>query len=226
MITKIFTPVIFCLSLSFTPVVFASTLDEYLTPDELAAELLLPPTETSTPVSPFTPEQILRTYGVDVYSEFPIVIAVSKASQTATVYYEGRVYHNFLISTGREKWETSKSGKRYFTATPSGWYSPKRYVRKHWSETWDALMEYAIFFNGGIAVHATTSDHYNELGSKASGGCVRAHPENAKWFWDLSLSRKKALVPYFTRRGQLVTNRDGSLKRHMASGTLIIVADY
>lgn len=203
-------------------------LDDLLTPEEIAAELgLTEPTLSNSPqIEPFSPEQVYEAYGVDVYREFPVVIYVSKVSQTATVYQNGQRVNYFLISTGREQWETSKSGRQYFTGTPAGWFSPQRYVQKHWSNTWQAMMEFAIFFNGGIAVHATTPDHYKELGTKASGGCVRAHRDQAAWFWNLSLANRKANVPYFTTQGQILRNADGSIKRRMASGTLVIVSSY
>jgi len=209
-------------SLASTP-----QLDDLMTPDEISAEIgITEPTDLSPQVEPFSPAQIYDTYGVDIYSEFPVVIVVSKGSQTATVYHNGNRVNHFLISTGREKYERAKSGRWYTTTTPTGWFSPKRYVRRYYSGTWDALMEYAIFFNGGIALHATTPDHYKELGHRASGGCVRMHKTNAIWFWNLSLSEGRANVPYFTRGGQILRNRDGSIKRHQASGTLIIVTSY
>lgn len=203
------------------------SLDDVLTPDELATELgITDSTKPSPQVEPFTPDQIRDTYGVNLYSEFPVVIVISKGSQTGTVYHYGNLVNRFLISTGRERWETARSGRTYFTSTPSGWFSPKRYVQTYWSDTWEARMDYAIFFNGGIALHATTPDHYKELGRRASGGCVRMHKTNALWFWNLSLSHRIAYVPYFTRGGQLLRNRDGSIRRHRGSGTLVIVTSY
>lgn len=208
---------------------FASSpeLDDLMTPDELAAEVgTTESMDLSPQVEPFSPAQIYDTYGVDVYSQFPVVIVVSKASQTATVYHNGQHVNQFLVSTGRERYERAKSGRWYWTVTPTGWYSPQSYIRSHYSGTWDAIMEYSIFFTGGVALHATTPDHYKDLGHKASGGCVRMHKTNAIWFWNLSLSEKTANVPYFTRGGQLLKNRDGSIKRHAGSGTLIIVTGY
>jgi lipoprotein-anchoring transpeptidase ErfK/SrfK len=41
----------------------------------------------------------------------------------------------------------------------------------------NAPMPYAIFFNGGYAIHGT--DHVKRLGRPASHGCVRLHPRNA-----------------------------------------------
>ncbi len=200
-------------------------LDDLMTPDELAAEIgNTQSTDLSPQVEPFTAEQIFDAYGVDVYAEFPVVIVINKNFQTATVYQNGYQVNSFLVSTGRERWETAKSGRQYFTSTPSGWFAPQSYVRNHWSNTWAALMEYAIFFNGGVALHATTPDHYKELGHTASGGCVRMYKDDAAWFWNLSLANKTANVPYFTRSGQLLRNRDGSIKHHAASGTLVIVS--
>jgi lipoprotein-anchoring transpeptidase ErfK/SrfK len=208
---------------------FASNpeLDDLMTPDELARELdILQPTDLTPQVEPFSPKQIYDTYGVNVYSEFPVVIIVSKGSQTATVYHHGHQANHFLISTGREQYERAKSGRWYFTTTPTGWFAPQSYIRRYWSGTWDALMEYAIFFNGGVALHATTPDHYKDLGRRASGGCVRMTKPNAIWFWDLSLSNKTANVPHFTRGGQILRNSDGSVKRHLGSGTLVIVTSH
>lgn len=208
---------------------FASNpeLDDLMTPDELAADVgITEPTDLSPQVEPFSPAQIYDSYGLNVYAEFPVVVVVSKGSQTATVYHNGYQVNHFLISTGRERYERAKSGRWYFTTTPTGWFSPISYQRTWHSNTWDALMEYAIFFNGGVALHATTPDHYKDLGRPASGGCVRMTKPNAIFVWNLSLSERTANVPYFTRGGQLLRNRDGSIKRHMGSGTLIIVTSY
>jgi lipoprotein-anchoring transpeptidase ErfK/SrfK len=209
---------------------FAATgtpLDDILTPDELATELgINQPTDLSPQIEPLTADQVSDLYGINIYREFPVVIVISKGSQTATVYHYGTQVNRFLISTGREQMETAKSGRRYFTTTPTGWFSPKRYVATYWSDTWEARMDYAIFFNGGVALHATTPDHYKDLGRKASGGCVRMHRTNAIWFWNLSQGYRYASVPYFTRGGQLLRNRDGSIRRHMGNGTLVIVTSY
>ena len=34
-------------------------------------------------------------------------------------------------------------------------------------------MPNAVFFKDGIALHATSSDQYHKLGTRASGGCIR-----------------------------------------------------
>lgn len=201
-------------------------LDDLMTPDEIAEELHLGPTEYTPEIEPLTPEQFYDLYRVNVLHEFPVVMIISKSSQTATVYHYGRFLRRFSVSTGRERWERAKSGRVYFTTTPSGWYSAKRYIRYHYSSTWEAKMEYSIFFNGGVAVHATTPDHYKELGKRASGGCVRMHKSDAIWFWNLSTSYRTASVPYFTRHGRVLKDRHGNIRHHRGAGTLFIVTSH
>lgn len=75
---------------------------------------------------------------------------------------------------------TGKKGK----ATPTGYYQPYLLKKMHYSSKYDnAPMPYSIFFEGGYAIHAT--DAVGKLGSKASHGCVRLHPENAKTLYRL-----------------------------------------
>jgi hypothetical protein len=107
-----------------------------------------------------------------------LVIAVNKASkgpgaQTLTMYENGVEILKQKISTGREKTEKAKSGRVYLSTTPKGFFRPKSIYRDYLSYTWNAPMPNAVFFIGGIALHATTKSHYAELGTRASGGCVR-----------------------------------------------------
>jgi len=49
-----------------------------------------------------------------------------------------------------------------------------------WTSTiYDARMDRAIFFNGGIALHATYDGNISLLGTRQSHGCIRQSPENA-----------------------------------------------
>jgi lipoprotein-anchoring transpeptidase ErfK/SrfK len=101
------------------------------------------------------------------------------------VYLDGQLIHNFLVSTGRETPEIAKSGRQYFSATPTGKFRIDSRYKNYESKTWLAPMPYAQFFNGGIAIHATVKSHYAALGSRDSGGCVRLHLDNAKIVWNL-----------------------------------------
>ena len=106
----------------------------------------------------------------------------------------------FPVSTGRQNWkineagvrecvniktkkvglEKAPSGRKYCTSTPSGVFQPDLLEEKHISKTWNAPMPWAVFFSGGVAVHATGESHYDELGTPASGGCVRMQYDDAK----------------------------------------------
>ena len=107
-----------------------------------------------------------------------LVIAVNKAAkgpnaQTLTMYENGVEILKQKISTGREKTEKAKSGRVYLSTTPKGFFRPTKMYKDYLSYTWNAPMPNAVFFIGGIAIHATTKSHYAELGTRASGGCVR-----------------------------------------------------
>lgn len=84
------------------------------------------------------------------------------------------------ISTGREKTEKAKSGRTYISTTPKGFFRPTSVYEMYYSNTWKADMPNAVFFIGGIAIHATTESHYAELGTRASGGCVRTRLETSE----------------------------------------------
>ena len=59
------------------------------------------------------------------------------------------------------------------------WLSPYHRSRKYHN----APMPWSVFFHGGYAVHGTTDIRH--LGSPASHGCVRLHPDYAKSFFSL-----------------------------------------
>ncbi len=149
-----------------------------------------------------------------------IVIIVNKANsgwhkQSVTVYREGEQLYHWLVSTGREihevRW-TGRDGKKHhavdnltgnydddvqhiFTSTPTGRnFHPQKLEQLHHSNAWDADMPWAIFFSDGIALHSTP--HTNNLGHRASGGCVRLHPKNAKTLYMLvsKYSHKDVLI--------------------------------
>lgn len=130
-----------------------------------------------------------------------VVIIVNKAkkgthpdAQTMRVYLDGVFVHAFVVSTGSERRVTTRAGKSYISTTPTGYFRPRRLYRRYFSSLWGgATMHYSVFYipNSGIALHATTPSHYHELGSRASGGCVRLRPEDAKTVQDLVLETSK-----------------------------------
>ena len=78
---------------------------------------------------------------INIYKEFPIVIVVNKSprgmfAQTAQLWENGQRTAQFAISTGREQWEKPPSGEKYFSETPSGWYSQTWQDPHYISRTW------------------------------------------------------------------------------------------
>ena len=96
-----------------------------------------------------------------------ITAVVDKSSQRMNVYQGGRVLYSWAVSTGRKGY-----------GTPTGTWSIKRMHKEYYSRKYDnAPMPYAMFYNGGFAVHATYAT--KRLGRPASHGCVRLAPGNA-----------------------------------------------
>jgi lipoprotein-anchoring transpeptidase ErfK/SrfK len=103
-----------------------------------------------------------------------LVASVSLDTQTMTVSQDGIVTHEWKVSTARRGY-----------STPMGSWSAKWLSRNHRSRKYDdAPMPFAVFYNGGYAVHATFET--KRLGRPASHGCIRLHPENAATFFSLA----------------------------------------
>jgi lipoprotein-anchoring transpeptidase ErfK/SrfK len=103
-----------------------------------------------------------------------ITARISLSSQTMTVTQNGFVVYKWKVSTARNGY-----------VTPTGSWKAKWASRHHRSRKYDdAPMPYAIFFNGGYAVHATFD--LKRLGRPASHGCIRLHPSNAATFFTLA----------------------------------------
>ncbi|WP_425332037.1 L,D-transpeptidase [Pararhizobium polonicum] len=103
-----------------------------------------------------------------------LVAKISLSSQTMTVSQNGSVRYRWKVSTARKGY-----------VTPQGSWSAKWLSKNHRSRKYDdAPMPYAVFFNGGYAVHATFD--LKRLGRPASHGCIRLHPDNAAEFFSLA----------------------------------------
>jgi len=102
-----------------------------------------------------------------------VTVKINRGSQTMRVYVGGTLRHTWRVSTGR----------RGYT-TPSGSYRPTRLERMwhsrkyHWSP-----MPHSIFFRGGYAIHGTNET--KRLGRRASHGCIRLAPSNARRLFSL-----------------------------------------
>jgi lipoprotein-anchoring transpeptidase ErfK/SrfK len=104
----------------------------------------------------------------------PLLVArVDISDQRMYVYLDEELIDTFKVSTARKGY-----------VTPTGRYRALWLSRYHRSRKYDwAPMPFAVFFNGGYAVHATTD--LRKLGRPASHGCVRLHPDNAQTFFQL-----------------------------------------
>ncbi len=106
-------------------------------------------------------------------AEAGIVVTVDKSAQRLSVAVDGFNRYEWPVSTAR--W-----GYR----TPNGSYRPERLERKWFSRKYDnSPMPYSIFFDGGYAIHG--SYEISRLGSPASHGCIRLHPQHAAILFSL-----------------------------------------
>jgi lipoprotein-anchoring transpeptidase ErfK/SrfK len=102
-----------------------------------------------------------------------VQVRISKSQQTMYVYVNRELTYVWPVSTGRGRYDT-----------PGGTFRPHRLERRWYSTKYSgAPMHNAVFYNGGYAIHATTE--VSRLGSRASHGCIRLAPGNARTFYAL-----------------------------------------
>lgn len=102
-----------------------------------------------------------------------VEIFVHKSKQEMNVFFDKRPVYTWKVSTGRKG----------FT-TPSGIFTPYALEKMHFSRKYHmAKMPYSIFIHHGVAIHGTDAVH--KLGHRASHGCVRISPVNAKVLFNL-----------------------------------------
>jgi lipoprotein-anchoring transpeptidase ErfK/SrfK len=94
-----------------------------------------------------------------------IIIDVDKSSQKMSIIVDGIPRYNWAVSTGVH-------------GTPSGNFRPQSLSLHHRSSLFGgAAMPYSIFYSGNFAIHGTP--YVRNLGTRASHGCIRLHPDNA-----------------------------------------------
>ncbi len=105
---------------------------------------------------------------------------IDKSKQLMYIYLLGEVKDTFKVSTGlAKKYETPTMSLR-----PNGPILTKYTSKKFPGGNYQGLgnMPYAVFLKGGYAIHGTTTGNFAKLGTRASHGCIRLHPDNAKIF--------------------------------------------
>ena len=145
----------------------------------------------------------------------------------------------WLVSTGREQAE------QYFTTTPAGLFKldPQRFFTLTHSQRWrGAAMPHAMFFDyryrtraSGLAIHAASRSAVADLGNRASGGCVRLHPDNARALFETIKAKYAGKVPEFVfdeqngttnRQGKVVRNEKGRIVLADGYRVLLVVDDF
>lgn len=169
-------------------------LDDMMSPDEIGAEVQAQYPE-------FFEETFENLTWLAAGPRINIQINKSANVQNMWVYVDGQLWYNWPVSTGREKQENPPSGRKYFSGTPTGSWTPYGMTYHHRSRLWDADMPRAIWLTGGIAIHAAAPSYERMLGRRASGGCIRLSMQNADTLYSLvqQYGRKNVRVTIFNR---------------------------
>lgn len=105
---------------------------------------------------------------------------VDKSKQLMYVYLLGELKDSFKVSTGlAKKYDTPEMSLQPYGPVLTK-YSSKTYPGGNYKGLGN--MPYAVFLQNGYAIHGTTTGNFSKLGSRASHGCIRLHPDNAKVF--------------------------------------------
>ncbi len=111
-----------------------------------------------------------------------LLVAIDLTNQRMSVSENGKAKYTWSISSGREGYRT-----------PTGTFRPSWMAKMWYSKQYDdAPMPHSVFFNRGIAVHATQST--GMLGRPASHGCIRLAPANAATFYKLVSTHGKGMT--------------------------------
>lgn len=166
-------------------------------------------------------QRLKLAFGIEDDAE--VVIVVNRApkgtvagAQTLKAYHYGQLVKEIKISTGA-----------WGHATPVGYFRPTytnhmRIYQNYYSGAYSGSpMKWAVFFNGGIALHSTTTSNYRNLGSRASHGCVRMTMDDAKEINELI--RSSGSVNYVMKRWQHEKHRGTNMWNEYFKGTEIDV---
>ena len=190
----------------------------------------------------------------DLLDHFDLFVYVSKAkagpwAQRMYVFQkqpDRDLYqlYDWPISTGREEIEPTPLGQPVPTSTPAGYYEldPGRFYAQYRSEQWGEPMAYAMFLKWidhgvktGLAIHAAPDDALDQLGARASAGCVRLAPENARILFTLIHDSYKGDVPALAydkttqtvmNNGMLERDESGNLKFEPGFRVLVLIDEY
>lgn len=171
--------------------------------------------------------------------EFTNVVVINKADegpdrQSLKLYVNGRIQLVTKISSGREKHEKGCepgqdpkadhcSVRAYWSTTPVGYFDVDQLDPNYFSKLWKTWMPWAVFFEPGIATHQAPAGTENNLSRRASGGCVRMHPNMAPILYKAVESAGQGLIPVVGVSGELKKTKAGDTIRKIGYKTLYIV---
>ena len=108
---------------------------------------------------------------------------VVKGKQRLFLYVDGVLFATWKVSTGISGWGTPN-----FDTHPSGKIR-KAYDSQTYPGGYDyeglGNMPYSVFVKGPYAIHGTPEWDWDDLGHRASHGCIRLHPNNALIFMNM-----------------------------------------
>ncbi|MEK2689188.1 L,D-transpeptidase [Bdellovibrio sp. GT3] len=104
---------------------------------------------------------------------------VVKSSQRMYLYVNGSLRGSWKVSTGMKGYGTPN-----FDRHPNGRIYDRYTSSKYPEGDYNGLgnMPYAVFITGGYALHGTPRGNWPKLGTPASHGCIRMHPDNGYTF--------------------------------------------
>lgn len=132
-----------------------------------------------TGISPFVDNLVASLTSTCSRQTCKVWLQVVKSTQTAYLYIDGQASDAWKVSTGAvghgtPNFETHPNGRIYDT------YSSNTFPGGDYKGLGN--MPYAVFIQGGFAVHGTPAGNWPKLGRRASHGCIRVHPDNARTF--------------------------------------------
>jgi lipoprotein-anchoring transpeptidase ErfK/SrfK len=224
-------------------------VEENKLPPELAPEPEIRPLASRAAPSPGelvrVAQRLKSNLSQELLGNFELFLYVSKAD---TGSWSQRMYvfakkpggdldlvYNWPVSTGRERWEFDVHGKKQNSFTPQGYYEldPGRMHARYHSGQWNQPMPYAMFFNWeqngyqtGLAIHGASGEDVALLGQRASAGCVRLAPENARLLFNMIRSQYKGEAPKFAYNKRTATMANDGLLLHDKNGKIVYADGY
>lgn len=165
--------------LSETAAVEATELDPYAPDVEETLREFDAVYEAETGLPAHLTQDFMSLFSTCARQSCPVWLQVVKSQQRAYLYLGGRHVETYTVSTG-----LARSPTPNFDRHPNGRVYDKYTSTKYPEGDYRGLgnMPYAVFIEGGFAVHGTPQGNWSRLGRPASHGCIRMHPDHALRF--------------------------------------------